>query len=77
MSLLPICGKSFEKKIFNSVFKYFEDNILLNYNQSGFRSPNSCVHQLLSITREIYKSFDDNSSLEVRSVFLDIFKAFD
>ena len=35
----------------------------------------SCINQLLSITHEIYQSFDD--SLEVRAVFLDTSKAFD
>ena len=43
----------------------------------GFRSGDLCVHQLLSITHEIYKSFDANPSLEVREVFLDISTAFD
>ena len=32
--LLPICGKIFEKIIFNFLFKYLEDNKLLNCNQS-------------------------------------------
>ena len=67
----------FLKKISLTLFKYLEDNKLLNCNQSGFRSGDSCVHQLLSITHEIYKSFDANPSLEVRGVFLDISKAFD
>ena len=35
------------------------------------------MHQLISITHEIYASFDANPSLEVRGVFLDISKAFD
>ena len=77
VSLLPICSKIFEKIIFKSLFEYLEDNILLNCNQSGISSGDSCVHQLLSITHEIYKSFDANPSLEVRGVFLDICKAFD
>ena len=34
----------------------------------------SCINQLLSITHEIYESFDEG--LEVRNVFLDISKAF-
>ena len=34
----------------------------------------SCINQLLSITHEIYSSFDED--LEVRSIFLDIAKAF-
>ena len=48
---------------------------LLAPNQSGFKPGNSCTNQLLSITHEIYSSFDD--VFEVRSVFLDISKAFD
>ena len=69
VSLLPICSKIFEKIIFNSLFKYLEDNKLLNCNQSGSRPGDSCVHQLLSITHKIYKSFDANPSLEVRHSF--------
>ena len=36
----------------------------------------SCVSQLLSITHEIYKSFDCNPPVDIRGVFLDISKAF-
>ena len=72
VSLLPICSKIFEKVVFNSLFKYLDDNNLLNSNQSGFRSGDSCVHQLLSITHEIYKAFDANPSLDVRGFFLDL-----
>ena len=74
---LPIYSKVFEKVIFNSLFKYLDDNNLLNSNQSGFRSGDSCVHQLLSITHEIYKAFDANPSLDVRGVFQDLSKGFD
>ena len=35
----------------------------------------SCINQFLSITCEIYSSFDDG--FEVSSVFFDISKAFD
>ena len=35
------------------------------------------MHQLHSITHEIYKAFNGNPSLEVRGLFLDLFKAFD
>ena len=76
-SLLLICEKFFEKIIFNSLFVYLNNNNLLNSNQSGFRSGDSCVNQLISITHDIYKAFDANSSLEVRGVFLDMSKAFD
>ena len=50
---------------------------LLNSNQSGFRSNDSCESQLLSIVHDIYSSFDCHPSLEVRGIFLDISKAFD
>ena len=49
---------------------------LLNPNQSGFRSSDSCINQLLAITHEIFEAFDCNPPLEVRSAFLDISKAF-
>ena len=57
------------------MFKFFTSNNLISPNQSGFKPGDSCINQLLSITHEIYKSFDDG--LEVRGVFLDISKAFD
>ena len=57
------------------MLKFFTSNYLISPNQSGFKSGDSCINQLLSITHEIYKSFDDG--LEVRGVFLDISKAFD
>ena len=75
VSLLPFCEKVFEKIIFNSLFVYL--NNLLNSNQSGVRSGDSPVNQLISITHDIYKAFDANPSLEVRGVFLDLSKDFD
>ena len=48
---------------------------LINPNQSDFMPGDSCIHQLISIIPEVYVSFDANSSLEVRSIFLDISKA--
>ena len=50
---------------------------LLNPSQSGFCPSNSSVNQLIAITHEIFGAFDCNPPLEVRSVFLDISKAFD
>ena len=63
--------------MFNSHFVHLHNNNLLNSNQSGFRPGDSCVHQLISITHDIYKAFDANPSLEVRGVFLDLPKVFD
>ena len=56
------------------MFSFFLANNLLAPNQSGFKPGDSCINQLLSITHEIYSSFDNG--FEVRSVFLDISKAF-
>ena len=75
VSLLPICGKIFERLIFNEMFGFLIENNLISSNQSGFKTRDSCLNQLLSITHEIYKPFDDG--FEVRGVFLDISKAFD
>ena len=77
ISLLPIFGKILEKIIYNNLFEYFQENKFLSDNQSGFRSGDSCISQLIAITHEIYKAFDGNPSLETRGVFLDISKAFD
>ena len=73
-SLLPIHGKIFERLIFNEMLFYFSANKLISKNQSGFHPGDSCINQLLSITHEIFTSFDN--ALEVRNVFLDISKAF-
>ena len=75
MSLLPICGKIFKRLIYISLFEFFIANELISSNQSGFKPGDSCINQLLSITHEIYKSFDHG--YEARGVFLDILKAFD
>ena len=76
ISLLPIFGKIFEKIIFNRIYNFLLKEELLNPNQSGFRPSDSCINQLLAITHEIFEAFDCNPTLEVRSVFLDISKAF-
>ena len=75
ISLLPIAGKTFERLLYDRMFEFFMENNLISKNQSGFRPGDSCINQLLSITHEIYQSFDDN--LEVRTVVLEISKAFD
>ena len=77
ISLLPIFGKIFEKIIFHKIYNFLLDEKLLNPNQSGFRPSDSCINQLLAIIHEIFEVFDCNPSVKVRSVFLDISKAFD
>ena len=77
ISLLPICGKIFEKIIFNNLYSYLNMNKLLTKNQSGFRPGDSTTNQLLYLVSEIHEAFEDSKCLEVRAVFLDISKAFD
>ena len=75
ISLLPLCGKILEKIIFDQVYSFLDENRLISTMQSGFRPGDSCIFQLISITSEIYRSFEKHD--ETRAVFLDISKAFD
>ena len=72
---LNYCRKILERLIFNEMFRFLIERNLISSNQSGFKPGDSCINQLLSITHEIYKSFDDG--FEVRGAFLDISKVFD
>ena len=68
--------KIFENIIFNRLYDFLLDEKLLNPNKCGFYPTGSCMSQLFAITREIFGVFDCNSSLEVRSLFLDMPKRF-
>ena len=58
------------------MFPYFTKNNLISEKQSEFKPGDSCVNQLLTITHEIFSSFDDNYEVREGSI-LDISKAFD
>ena len=75
VSLLPVCGKVFERLLYNNMFLFFSENDLISPKQSSFRPGDSCTNQLLSIAHIILSAFDD--SHKVRGVLLDISKAFD
>ena len=77
VSLLPICSKIFEKLIFNCIYDFLDQNCRLIANQSGFRPGDSCIHQLIAITCNIFTAFDANPSLEVHDIFLHLSKPFD
>ena len=68
-----------EKKKCCSCPKQLQNNLTQNNlilpNHSVIKTDDLCINQLISITREINKPFDNG--FEVRSVFLDISKAFD
>ena len=69
--------KVFEKLIFYGMCEFLTKNNLLTPKQSGFRPGDSTANQLLSITNEIHKAFDEYPSKETPVIFLDISKAFD
>ena len=68
ISLLPVCGKRFEKCIYNSL-SYLESNDILSKSQSGFRKGDSCISQMLAITHELYSNFHAYLSLEKLVVY--------
>ncbi len=76
ISLLPIFGKVFERLIFTSLYLYLTSNKFITDKQSGFIKGDSTTNQLLSITHMIHSAFDCDIPKVVRSVYLDISKAF-
>ena len=75
VSLLPIYGKIFKRLIYDNLFEYLIKNDLISSKQSGFKQGDSCIYQLLSITHEMYQSFDNG--FEVKGIFFYVSKAFD
>ena len=55
----------------------YRKNIREKTFQSGFLPGNTCILKLLSILHDINSSFDCDSNIDVRGVFLDISKALD
>ena len=60
---------------------FLSDNNLFSSNQSAFRSGDSCINQLLSVTHEILKMYLIKEyykrNVGVRGILLDISKAFE
>ena len=67
----------FARVIYHSLFNYFQSNRLFTPFQSGFLPGDSCTAQWLLKTHEIQTAFDENLTVDVRRVFLDISKIFD
>ena len=76
ISLLCVCGKILQKIIFNNLYTYLHTSDRITQKQSGFRPGDPTTIQLLYILDEINQAFDSTKSFEVRTVFLDISRAF-
>ena len=75
ISLLCNVSKVFERLIYNVLYGYFMRYELLTSRNSGFRSNDSTINQLLKILHDIYNGLELQK--EAMMVFLDISKAFD
>ena len=75
ISLLSCVGKVFERCLHKHIYNFFTDNNLITEAQSGFRSGDSTINQLLSIYNSMCANFD--LGLTTQSIYFDISKAFD
>ena len=75
ISLLSTLSKVFEKIVYKRMYTHFTENALLTEKQSGYRRYHSTQHQLLYLTHNLYKSFDDGR--DFTAIYLDISKYFD
>ena len=76
ISLIPVLSKVMEKLIFDSLYEHLSLHEMLDPCQSGFRPGDSTINQLIFIVHSIFVAFDCSPPLDVRSVYLDISKAF-
>ena len=63
--------------MFGSLYEHFSLHEMLNPSPSCFRPGDSTINQLIFIVHSIFVAFDCSPPLDVRSVYLDISKAFD
>ena len=77
ISRILIFGKIFEKLLFDVIYDHLSKHELIIPHQSGFCPGESTINQLLLITHNIYRAFDETPSREKRAIFLDLSKALD
>ena len=63
--------------LFDVIYDHLSKHELISSHQSEFRLGESTINQLLLITHNIYRAFDETPSRETRATFLDLSKAFD
>ena len=74
ISLTSICAKIMEHIIYHSIMDHLNQNNILIENQHGFRSNNSCVTQLITLTKDISSALDHQKQIDI--ILLDLSKAF-
>ena len=67
-SSFTICSKMFQRLLYKEMFGFFIGQDLISGNRSSFKPADSCINQLLLITHDIYKSFDDDYEFKVFSL---------
>ncbi len=75
ISLLCNMSKVFERLIYNQLYNHLMKNHLLTPKNSGFKKGDGTINQLIYLTHEIYRAFENGN--DVKFVFLDFSKAFD
>lgn len=75
ISLTCIACKILEHIIVSYIYKYLEENNILNMNQFGFRKGSSCEHLLLVLNEFITTNLD--KGIQVDLLLFDIQRAFD
>ena len=75
ISLLSVSSKITEKLMHTRLYNFLEQHSVLYLLQFGFRSKNSMLHALISLTESIKKTVDDG--MFGCGIFIDLQKAFD
>ena len=75
ISILSNLSKVLERIVYKKLFKYCNENNLLNSRNPGFKPKDSAVNRLVELVHNRESGLNDKEELGI--VFLDISKAFD
>ena len=75
VSSLCNVSKVFERLIYDKLYTFLISNNLLTDKNSGFRSGDGTLYQLLAMSHELHEALDNGH--DMRIVFMDMSKAFD
>ena len=68
-------SKVFERLIYDKLYTFLISNNLLTDRNSGFRSGDGTLYQLLAMSHELHEALDNGHAMCI--VFMDMSKAFD